>query len=209
MKNAKDNRVNTLVVIFILLTLLISSFAMANNATPDEKVSSVFTHVETALIALKQGEHFNKVEIKKILTEYLLPEVNTRYFTYKVLGKHLAKVPDNLKNEFITELSQQLINSYTQLLSKYNNEAIKVGRSALSNSGKIATVNIEIIGQEKSNKAVVKLLQSENGNWQFFDIVVEGISLLQSKQNELNASINKIGIEETLVLLKKLNHNHN
>ncbi|WP_189377478.1 MlaC/ttg2D family ABC transporter substrate-binding protein [Thalassotalea profundi] len=210
MKNSKDNRVNSLIFIFILLTLLISSLAMADNATsgtlsPDKKVTKVFTHIEQSLIALKQGDRFNKAEIKILLTEHLLPEVNTRYFTYKVLGQNLTKLSENLKAEFINELSLQLINSYSQLLSKYNNEAIKVAQSTLSKSGKMAMVNIEIVGLEKTNKAIVKLIQLENDNWQFFDIVVEGISLLQSKQNEINASINKIGVEETLLLLKKLN----
>lgn len=208
MKNSKDNRVNVLIFIFLLLTLLISSVAMADNSSPDSKVTTVFTQVESSLITLKKTDRFNKTEIKKVLTEYLLPEVNTRYFTFKVLGQNLTKVPENLKSEFITELSQQLINSYSQLLSKYNNEAIKVAQSTLSKSGKMAMVNIEIVGPEKVNKAVVKLIQVENDNWQFFDIVIEGISLLQSKQNEINASINKIGIEETLLLLKKLNQNH-
>lgn len=208
MKNSKDNRVNALIFIFILLTLLISSLAMANDSSPDNKVTSVFNQIEASLISLKKTDRFNKAEIKKVLTEYLLPEVNTRYFTYKILGQNLAKVPENLKSEFITELSQQLINSYSQLLSKYNNEAIKVAQSSLSKSGKMAMVNIEIVGPEKINKAVVKLIQVEDDNWQFFDIVIEGISLLQSKQNEINASINKIGIEETLLLLKKLNQAH-
>ncbi|XQW86214.1 MlaC/ttg2D family ABC transporter substrate-binding protein [Thalassotalea piscium] len=208
MKHHKDNKVNTLLFIFLLIALLISSLAMADTASPDTKVSRVFTQVESSLITLKQNDNFNKSEIKKVLTQYLLPEVNTRYFTFKVLAQNLTKLSDNLKDEYINELSQQLINSYTQLLSKYNNEAIKVGQSSLSKSGKLAMVNIEIVGKEKTNKAVVKLIQIDGDNWQFFDIVIEGISLLQSKQNEINTSINKIGVEETLALLKKLNQNH-
>lgn len=208
MKNSKDNSVNALVFIFILLTILISSLAMASDLPPSDKVKTVFSDVESSLKSLKQSNTFNKAEIKKVLTQHLLPEVNTRYFAFKILGKHLSNLSDESKKEYITELSQQLINSYSQLLSKYDNEAIKIGQSSLSKSGKLATVNIEIIGQSKTNKAVIKLLLSDSSHWQFFDIVIEGISLLQSKQNEINASINKIGNEETLLLLKKLNQSH-
>ena len=51
-----------------------------------------------------------------------MPEVNTQFFSNKVLGKNLTKIPNELKGNFVTELSLQLINSYSQLLSKYNNE---------------------------------------------------------------------------------------
>jgi ABC-type transporter MlaC component len=66
-------------------------------------------------------------------------------------------------------------------------------------------VNITITGEKKVNKAVVKLLMSKEGNWQFFDIIIEGISLLDAKQKEINSSFNKLGIEGTLAHLKNIN----
>ena len=77
-----------------------------------------------------------------MLTKYLLPEVETKYFTYKVLNKNLAKVPEELKEQFVHELSQQLIHTYSNLLNKYNNEVINIGQSVLSKSGKMAMVDI-------------------------------------------------------------------
>jgi phospholipid transport system substrate-binding protein len=70
----------------------------------------------------------------------------------------------------------------------------------------MAMVDITIVGSTKTNKAVVKLLQSSTQAWFFFDIEVEGISLLQTKQAEINASFNKLGIEGTLLQLQKINH---
>ena len=140
-----------------------------------------------------------------MLNQYLLPVVETRYFTYKVLNKNMSKVPEELKIEFINELSIQLVNTYSHLLNKYSNEVIDIGQASLSNSGKMAMVDITIIGKNSTNKAVVKLLQSKDKGWLFFDIEVEGISLLQSKQAEINASFNKLGIEGTLLQLKKIN----
>ena len=46
---------------------------------------------------------------------------------------------------------------------------------------------------------------SNNSNWFFFDIEVEGISLLQTKQAEINASFSKLGVEGTLTHLEKIN----
>jgi len=205
MKTERAKYTNLTSVIIITLVLLISTTVFASSDEAKSKVKGVFSQVEASLMTLKQTETLTKTKVKAILTQYLLPEVDTRYFTYKVLNKNMAKVPEALRESFIAELSIQLINTYSNLLNKYNNEEINIGESTLSKSGKMAMVDITIVGKTKTNKAVVKLLQSNDKGWLFFDIEVEGISLLQTKQGEINASFNKLGIEGTLSHLQKIN----
>lgn len=202
MKKSYDRSVDILVVIFILLSLIISSFALASTEEAESKVKRVFEQIESSLSSLKSKNEFTKTNTR---TKYFLPEVNSQYFSYKVLNKNLPKISKELKVEFVTELTSQLINTYSHLLTKYNDESISVGRGILSKSGKIAMVNLTIVGKNKSNKAVVKLLKSSDENWKFFDIVVEGISLIDTKQAEINSSINKLGVEATLQHLKEIN----
>ena len=196
---------NLTTVVVITLVLLISTTVFASSEDAKSKVKTVFNQVETSLIALKQDNALTKIRVREVLTKVLLPEVDTRYFTYKVLNKNMSKVPDELKEQFINELSLQLISTYSNLLNKYNNEVIKIGQSSLSQSGKMAMVDINIVGKTKTNKAVVKLLLSNAKEWLFFDIEIEGISLLQTKQGEINTSFNKLGIEGTLAHLRKIN----
>jgi ABC-type transporter MlaC component len=196
---------NLTFVVVITMALLISTSVFASADTAKDKVKTVFGQVEKSLVMLKQTQGLTKASIREVLTEYLLPEVETRYFTYKVLNKNLTKVPEALRDAFVTELSLQLINTYSSLLNKYNNEALHIGQSSLSPSGKIAMVDITIIGKTKTNKALVKLVQSNDQAWRFFDIEVEGISLLQTKQGEINASFNRLGVDGTLLHLKNIN----
>jgi phospholipid transport system substrate-binding protein len=196
---------NLTFVVVITMALLISTSVFASADTAKDKVKTVFGQVEKSLIMLKQTQGLTKASIREVLTEYLLPEVETRYFTYKVLNKNLTKVPEALRDAFVTELSLQLINTYSSLLNKYNNEELHIGQSSLSPSGKIAMVDITIIGKTKTNKAIVKLVQSNDQAWRFFDIEVEGISLLQTKQGEINASFNRLGVDGTLLHLKNIN----
>tara|TARA_R110000744_G_scaffold304543_3_gene413056 strand:+ start:12755 stop:13390 length:636 start_codon:yes stop_codon:yes gene_type:complete len=205
MKTKRAININLISVVIITIALLISATVFASTEDAKTKVQVVFSQVEAALIKLKQTEALTKTNIRDVLSKYLLPELDARYFTYKVLNKNMPKVPDELKEAFITELSLQLINTYSNLLNKYNNEVIHVGQSTLSKSGKMAMVDVTIVGKTKTNKAVVKLLQSNEQAWLFFDIEVEGISLLQTKQAEINASFNKLGVEGTLLHLQKIN----
>ena len=133
---------NLTAVVIITLALLISTTVFASSEDAKSKVKAVFNQVETSLIALKQDNALTKMRVREVLTKVLLPEVDTRYFTYKVLNKNMSKVPEELKAEFITELSLQLISTYSNLLNKYNNEVINIGQSSLSQSGKMAMVDI-------------------------------------------------------------------
>ena len=205
MKSPYEKNVNIFVIIFILLSILISSLALAETVSPEEKVTTVFSKIESSLIPLKAANRLTKNNIREILNRYLLPEVNIQYFSNKALNKNLSKISDELKAEFVTELSIQLIDTYSHLLSKYNNEAISVGTSSLSKSGKIAMVNITIVGKNKTNKAVLKLIKLHEETWLFYDIVVEGISLLDTKQKEINASFSRVGAENTLLHIKSIN----
>ena len=205
MKNLNERNINIFIAIFLLLSLFISSLALAEAVTPEMKVKAVFSKIESSLLTLKSTNQFTKNNIRDVLTKYLLPEINTRFYSYKVLNKNLSKLPSELKEEFITELSNQLINTYSHLLSKHDNESINTGDSTLSNSGKMAYVKINIVGKDKTNKVIVKLLKSKEENWQFFDIIIEGISLLDTRQKEMNSSFNRLGIEGTLLHLKSIN----
>jgi ABC-type transporter MlaC component len=205
MKKSYSHNVNIYVVIFIVLSLFISALAIGSLDYPELKTKIVFGQIESALVSLKNEDKFVKSNIRDVLELHLMPEVNTQFFSNKVLGKNLTKIPNELKGDFVTELSLQLINSYSQLLSKYNNETINIGASSLSKSGKMASVKITIVGKIKTNNAVVKLLKSTDGNWQFFDIIIEGISILDAKQKEINSSIHRLGVKGTLSHLKSVN----
>ena len=205
MKKSYSHNVNIYVVIFIVLSLFISALATGSSDSPELKTKIVFGQIESALVSLKNEDKFVKSNIRDVLELHLMPEVNTQFFSNKVLGKNLTKIPNELKGDFVTELSLQLINSYSQLLSKYNNETINIESSSLSKSGKMASVKITIVGKIKTNNAVVKLLKSTDGNWQFFDIIIEGISILDAKQKEINSSIHRLGVEGTLSHLKSVN----
>lgn len=205
MKNSNERNLNIFIVIFLLLSILISSLALATTVTPEMKVKVVFDRIESSFLSLKSTNQFTKSNIRDVLTKYLLPEINTRFYSYKVLNKNLSKVPSELKDEFVAELSTQLINTYSHLLSKHDNESINTVASSLSKSGKLAKVNINVVGKRKTNKVIVKLLRSKEDSWQFFDIIIEGVSLLDTRQKEINSNFKRLGVEGTLLHLKNIN----
>lgn len=197
---------NGLTLAFILLSIFIATLAVADtNSEPDKQVKVAFGTIEHEIIQLKSRNEFNNTQIKKILNQHLLPEINTRYFALKSLGKYAKDMTEELKLSYIQALQVQLINSYANLLSNYNNEKIVFNKNSISESGKIAQVYLNIESRNKTNTAVIKLMKITDDDWKIFDIVIEGISLVQTKQAELSSSIAKIGLVGTLEKLQTIN----
>ncbi len=206
MKTSPKNSTNLIIIVFLLLSFFIAQVAMAGNTiAPAKKIEQLFSKIEQEVNTLKHKQVFNKQELKQLLNQHLMPEVNNRYFALKVLGKHVKTMDDNLKRGYVNELENQLMHSYANLLSKYNNEKVLVTSEKISSNNKHAQVAINVINQQKTVSAVIKLNKNSENQWLIFDIVIEGISLLQSKQSEVQSSISKIGIEKTLEKLKELN----
>ena len=199
---------NTLIILAKhMLTVAVLFASMLTQATEVKaSATALFGGLEESLGKYYSTNQLTLDNVKMTLRHKLLPASNTKYFAYKVLGKNLVKMNEEQKLAFIEALTQNLINSYASILVKYHNQKIVIAEPKMQPSGKIATVAIELRGIEKPIKAVSKWRFSENLNtWQIFDIVIEGVSLLQTKQAEINSSISRNGIEATLDKLNQVN----
>lgn len=199
--------IKVLIISFVIAGFLLSSSIKANtDITPDTAVKNLFMAIEREVKTLKHQNRLNKQELTIILNQYLLPEINSAYFAMKALGKNVKQLNEELKVGYIKALEEQLINSYANLLEKYNGESIVIEGAQIADSNKFAQVKLKVLKQNNTTNAIVRLVKTEKNNtWLIYDIVVEGISLLQSKEKELQASIAKIGLAATLEKINVMN----
>jgi len=145
--------------------------------------------------------------LKVIVEEELMPYVNYRYAGLKLLGPNLkgAKREDVL--EFIDAFRSYLIASYAQVLTQYRDQKIEFGpEPTIDNSKRITSIKVDIIDKPRPNIKLEFKLRKDNksGEWEVFDMIAEGISLLSSKQSEWNSKIRQDGILSVAKDLDKL-----
>ena len=145
--------------------------------------------------------------LKVIVEEELMPYVNYRYAGLKLLGPNLkgAKREDVL--EFIDEFRAYLIASYAQVLTQYSDQKIEFGpEPSIDDSKRITSIKVDIIDTPRPNIKLEFKLRKDNqsGEWEAFDMIAEGISLLSSKQSEWNSKIRQEGILSVAKDLEKL-----
>jgi phospholipid transport system substrate-binding protein len=145
--------------------------------------------------------------LKGVVEDELMPYVNYRYAALKLLGPNLKGTKREDVLEFIDAFRGYLIASYAQVLTQYSDQQIEFGpEPKLDPSDRITSVKVDIIDTPRPNIKLEFKLRKDNktGEWEAFDMIAEGISLLSSKQSEWNTKIRQEGILSVAKDLEKL-----
>jgi phospholipid transport system substrate-binding protein len=153
----------------------------------------------------QQNIRSNPNILKDIVREELMPYINYKYSAFKVIGKHLRKTTKEERNEFVPVFREYLVTSYAQVFTLYDNQEVIFSPEKKFKDKKIISVSTKIImsGRDNIDVAFKVRKNTKNNTWQAFDMIAEGVSLLDSKQAELGSIIRQKGLPYVTNLLKK------
>lgn len=186
----------------VAFTLLLMTSYSVNASTVDstqpydmmQTVSKVtFERLAKEQSLIQQDPNYLKV----VVEEELMPYVNDKYAALKLLGPNLkgAKREDVLT--FIEAFRGYLVTAYAQALTQYTGQEIVFGKKPMiTDKSLIVGIKVIIIDAPRPNiNLEFKLRKNKKtSEWKAFDMIVEGISLLSSKQSEWNAKIRQEGV---------------
>ncbi|GHE76754.1 MlaC/ttg2D family ABC transporter substrate-binding protein [Thalassotalea profundi] len=144
--------------------------------------------------------------MREIVDEELMPVIDYRYAAYKILGANLRKISDEQRNKFVDSMRSYLVRTYATALNQYKNQKVNYEPIQDTGSKKIVSVGATIIETNKPEIHMVFMMRHDQKaqEWKAFDLIVEGISLLSSKQAELNSRIAKYGIDQVTLELSSV-----
>ncbi|AIW12920.1 phospholipid-binding protein MlaC [Vibrio tubiashii] len=145
--------------------------------------------------------------LKVIVDEELMPYVNEKYAALKLLGPNLKGAKREDVGQFIVAFRAYLVSSYAQVLTQYTDQTIEFGpEPKLDTKKSITSIKVDIVDTPRPNiKLEFKLRRDKNsGEWQAFDMIAEGISLLSSKQSEWSTKLRQEGILSVAQELEEL-----
>lgn len=187
-------------LVLTLVTFALSftaSAAQIDKTQPYQMMKQVSEQAFARLKAEQDKVHQDPDYLKVIVEEELMPYVNEKYAALKLLGPNLKGAKREDVGKFIEAFRAYLVSSYAQVLTQYTNQDIKFGPEPKSSPKKSITgVKVEIIDAPRPNiKLEFKLRKDKkSGEWKAFDMIVEGISLLSSKQSEWSGKLRQEGI---------------
>lgn len=192
-----------------LVMVLGTASAQASDATVDTKdpyamVKSVANktfdrfHKDKALIDA------NTDHLKVIVHEELMPYVDYKYASYKVLGQYLKDSTEDQRNRFVDAFEGYLVTTYAQAFTEYTNQKVEFSPGIDFSNEKIVDVNVQIIEPGRPPiKLLFKVRRLKDDSWKAFDLVAEGVSLLSSKQSEISNLIRQQGIDPVIKMLEE------
>jgi len=143
--------------------------------------------------------------LKDIVRDELMPYIDYKYSAYKVIGKYLKKTTADERRAFVPVFREYLVTSYAQVFTLYDNQDVQFFPAKNFENKRIVSVNTRIMmtGRDNIDVAFKVRLNRKTKEWKAFDMVAEGISLLDSKQAELGGIIRQKGLSYVTEILKK------
>jgi len=148
----------------------------------------------------------NHRAIHQLVRQNLLPYVDMTLLSRAVLGKHWNQASAAERAEFVGRFTSILINTYATALASYQDETVQFlpVRDGITDK-KSLLVNSRIIRHGASSIPVSYRLVRRGDSWKVYDLVVDGVSLIQSYRSQFSSVLNSEGMPG---LLKSLATHH-
>jgi phospholipid transport system substrate-binding protein len=179
---------------------LVSVTSRAQAGEPQEKVRETIDAVLVVLQdkALQGPENTEKRRDK--MRQAVFQRFGFEEMAQRALGQYWPKRTPAEKKEFTTVFGELLERSYINKIESYTGEQ-KVLYTKETVDKDYASVRTEIVVKRDANVEVVYQLLRHEGNWQVYDVVIEGVSLVNNYRTQFH---NIISHESYEALLKKL-----
>lgn len=197
-------------IIALLYSLSFAAFAADSDAgltDPNQTLKTLskqtFARLESERAKLAEQPEY----IKVIINEELLPYFDYKYAAYSVVGTNLKNTTAEQRENFVEAFRTYLINAYGHILIKYDQQTLTILDNNNFKDKKIVSIPVRM---RDNNGQVTQLSfklrkNKKTGEWKVFDVIAEGISMLDTKRTEFGSLIQKQGIDEVIKLLLEKN----
>lgn len=195
----------TAIVAFVLLSSFSATAHDVDKKNPYTMIETVakvtFKRFADEQISIRKNPNI----LKNIVREELMPYVNYRYAALKVIGaKNYKSTTKQTRADFINVFEEYLVTSYAQVFTLYKNQQVEFETEKDFSKSKVIAVRTSVL---ESGRAPIDISfrvrkNKKTSEWKAYDMVAEGVSLLDSKQAELSGMIRQKGLQHVTAMLK-------
>jgi len=194
----------------VIAALLVVMAPLANAAVDktnpysvmNEAANKTFTRLKTEQPKIKQDPNY----LRQIVREELLPYVQVKYAGALVLGRYYQQATPAQREAYFAAFSDYLQQAYGQALAMYNGQSYTVQPEQSYADKDIIAIRVTIT--DPNGRPPVRLdfqwrKNSRTGEWQAYDMIAEGVSMISTKQNEWADILRQKGIDGLTERLKQ------
>lgn len=193
---------------FILL--LVANVAMAAQFDSKDPYKLIQNVADDTFSHLKENQkkyQANPDLLKEVAKVDILPYINVRYAALKILGPFARKTSKQERDEFTDAFTDYLVSLYAQILIRYTDQKVTVEPpKPIDADRSIVSVRVEIIDTKRPpiNLDFKLRKNKKTGDWQGYDVQVEGVSMLDTKAAEWQKDLRNNGVAYVTNQFKEL-----
>ena len=179
---------------------MIASLVIGSVCFGDSEITGKLKNTIDKVISIVKDENFKKDQKgrREALRKAIDERFDYRQMVIRSLAKNWNSRSDQERQEFISLFKSLLENSYASKLEAYRDEKINYVGEVIK--GEYALVKTEVVRQSSTVGVDYKLIQTD-GDWQVYDFVIEGVSMIRNYRSQFTKIIRNDSYE---ILVEKL-----
>ena len=178
-------------------------------AKPEDPIKMLQDITSNVLQALrKRSDHADLKGIYSLVDKYILPYADFDEMSQWVAGrKAWGKASEQTKQAFMDAFKVLVVRTYATALNSYTNEKVSFGKQKLDLTKDRIQVTSTVIrtDEKKENIRVDYRLLKKDNKWYVYDIIIEGVSILQGFQAQFSNDIKQKGLEKVTAQIQEHN----
>ena len=203
-------KINQLKKWFTVLTFAVSTFFVTSTAIAEtnpyvlmqQASDKLFSDIKANQGKIKQNPDY----LRTIVRNDLLPYVQVNYAGSLVLGSYFKSTTPEQRDKFFKAFGDFIEQAYAQVLTAYSSQQIQIEPAKEIGDKNLVNIRVNIV--QTGGAAPIKLdfkwrKNSKTGEWQAYDMVAEGVSMVVTKQNEWSSILRQQGIDALTAQIQK------
>lgn len=187
------------------LSIVLMFFVICtSNALAGAPLETVQTQVDSILDVLKDSRHDDESTRDAKVNELRSSAISIFDFTelsMRTLGRDWSKLNQEQRKEFVELFTKLLERVYTDKILAYTNQKIVFTKENMF-SDKRAEVCSDVISDTRAFSIHYRMML-KNGEWKVYDVVIEGVSLIENYRSQFKRILTKKPPEELLRILRE------
>lgn len=160
----------------------------------NEAAQKTFDRLKAEQAQIRQNPDY----LREIVAEELLPYVQIKYAGALVLGRYYKEATPAQREAYFKAFGDYLKQAYGQALAMYNGQNYQIAPEKPLGNADIVAIRVSIT--DPNGRPPVRLdfqwrKNSQTGNWQAYDMIAEGVSMITTKQSEWSDLLRTKGID--------------
>ncbi len=171
----------------------------------NEAAQKTFDRLKSEQAQIRQNPDY----LREIVGEELLPYVQIKYAGALVLGRYYKDATPAQREAYFKAFGDYLKQAYGQALAMYNGQNYQIAPEKPLGNADIVAIRVSIT--DPNGRPPIRLdfqwrKNSQTGNWQAYDMVAEGVSMITTKQSEWSDLLRTKGIDGLTAQLQAISH---